>query len=259
MYVIVSNTNSFGAKAIECYGHELDAISSGYKQIICFQQMLVQLFPGLPKSSCYKDFLGKNHGKPSRQAFGDRQVAGAVQCRGNKWGCWWFNHQTSRFQTPRDQPKYIPNTTGGLFFSIFFVENKCGNSRYTVYQRSLLHFEVLTVLVGLFWRGFQCFTNNRSDLLEVRETFVPNKDKWEGSFHSSRFRAGLHLLIVARMFVSCCLIILRWKNKVTSPTGMVFLVHCMTPHLHLNSQGLTDFVMFFASDRLGYVQIRLGA
>lgn len=77
-----------------------------------------------------------------------------------------------------------------------------------MYQRSLLHFEVLTVLVGLFWRGFQCFTNNRSDLLEVRETFVPNKDKWEGSFHSSRFRAGLHLLIVARMFVSCCLIIL---------------------------------------------------
>jgi len=90
MYVIVSNTNSFGAKAIDCYHHEFDAISSGYKHNLrCF-------FPTNNWYSYFQDslnpvvtriFWGKpmeNHqGKPLEIA----RLLALYSAVGHKWGC----------------------------------------------------------------------------------------------------------------------------------------------------------------------------
>ena len=93
--------------------------------------MLLQLLPGLPKSSLLQGFFGENpwenhQGKPLEIA----RLLALYSAVATNVRCWW-NQPNVTVQTPRDQPKYIPNTTGGVVFFYLFVENKCGNSRYT--------------------------------------------------------------------------------------------------------------------------------
>ena len=158
--------------------------------------MLVQLLPGLPKSSCYKDIRGTPFW-PSRQAFGDRQVACVVQCRG-PFGMLMKPNVTKTRRTNQIHP----NTTGVCFFYLF-VENKVGIVGIPKVSSAFLSSDSF---------GWDCFGVD----FNVLQTIDPTCSRCVkrlfqtkiNAFHSSRFRAGLHLLIVARMFVSCCLIIL---------------------------------------------------
>lgn len=128
MYVIVSNTNSFGAKAIECYHHELDAISSGYKHDVFFQQISGAVISRTPKIQLLQRIF---RGKPWKTIKASLwRSPGCWRCT-VPWqpfgDCWWFNQpNVTEKQTPRDQPKYIPNTSGGLFFLSFLSKTNVG-------------------------------------------------------------------------------------------------------------------------------------